>query len=102
MSRKMECPGCGSYTSRVQEAFDQEQPCPHCDLSADAAREVLTIRQSRADAELKAKYEQAIKDRDTALNEATWAKQRLATVEHQLKGLLTTLGSPLSHERRTW
>lgn len=37
MSAKALCPACDSYTSDLFTAFQEGQPCPHCNLPAEAA-----------------------------------------------------------------
>lgn len=58
MSQKMKCPGCESYTSATQRAYDYGEPCPHCGLPASTTEQVLAARRKSADAELTARYEE--------------------------------------------
>lgn len=64
MSDKLECPGCGSYTSTVYAAYAREEPCPHCGLSHETMAELdnirSTVRISRANDEVKAIAEAAL------------------------------------------
>jgi hypothetical protein len=94
----MTCLGCQSHTSAVLTAYEDGEPCPYCKLSAAATLEIQTIRRARADDELKAKLEQAIKERDEAQRERDWAKQRLAHVESELTDLVERIRRPLSDE----
>ena len=57
MGYKETCPGCNSHTSDIAQAFFNDQPCPTCGLSAAAAREIMVIRQARADEAIKAEFE---------------------------------------------
>ncbi|WP_328436919.1 hypothetical protein OHA71_06505 [Streptomyces sp. NBC_00444] len=102
MSSKMTCPACDSHTSSVLTTFEEQRPCPYCGLSAEAALEILTVRQRRADEELKAQLETAIKDRDEAQRELRWAKQRLEQVGETLTEAANRTKQPLSEEGKTW
>ena len=62
MADKMTCPGCGSHTSAILRAFDEGESCPTCGLSATAAVEIIAVRATRANAEVKAMFEKAVKD----------------------------------------
>lgn len=65
MSDKMTCPGCDAHTSAVLAAFEDWEPCPYCGLSYEATAELeekhRTVRQSRADDEVKRVAEEALK-----------------------------------------
>lgn len=65
MSDKMTCPGCDAHTSAVYTAYGDGEPCPYCGLSHEAAYELIDIRQtvrvSRANDEVKAIAEEALK-----------------------------------------
>jgi hypothetical protein len=74
----MECPGCTSYSSSVAADVGAERPCRVCGLSADAILEITSVRQQRADEELKMLLEKAIIERDRAQTEAA-----------KLRGLVT-------------
>lgn len=91
MSRKMTCPACNAYTSSVLAAFEEGQPCPYCGLSADAALEIDGVRQQRADENLKARLEKAIKERDAAHRELRLVKSRLERITE-------LVGCPLEDE----
>lgn len=60
----MTCPGCDARTSSVLAAFEDCDPCPYCGLSWSTAAELeekhRTVRQSRADEEVKAIAEAAL------------------------------------------
>lgn len=64
MSDKMTCPGCDSHASAVLRAFEDCEPCPYCGLSWSTAAELeekhRTVRQSRANEEMKAIAEAAL------------------------------------------
>ena len=70
MSDKMECPGCGSYTSSVLSKVQQGESCPYCGLSADAIGEIHAVRRKKADEDLKDRLEKALVERDRAVAEA--------------------------------
>lgn len=95
MSRKMTCPGCNAHTSSVLAAFEEGRPCPNCGLSAEAALEIDGVRQRRADEELKAKLETAIKERDAAQRE-------LRLVKARLERITDLVGRPLDEEESSW
>jgi hypothetical protein len=91
----MECPGCGSYSSRILTAYQEDEPCPVCGLSSEAMHEIETVRESRANEELKTQLETAIKERDQAQSELALAKSRLARIERDLGSLLYHAKLPL-------
>ena len=98
MSNKMICPGCDSYTSAIYAAYEEEEPCPYCGLSHDAAKEIEAVRESRATAEFQAKYEQALKDREEARNDLKRANARLAYLESLIASAAERLAKPLADE----
>lgn len=84
MSDKTECPGCGSYSSSILRAFDDEDPCPVCGLSADAAAEVFAARRRGADAALTKRYADAVLRADKAEARA----RQLEDVLHEVRTAL--------------
>lgn len=94
----MVCPGCDSYTSAIYEAYQEERNCPYCGLSHDAAKEIEAIRESRETAEFQARYEQALKDRDSARNDLQRATGRLAYLQSVLGDAVGRLAKPLAEE----
>jgi DNA repair exonuclease SbcCD ATPase subunit len=86
----MECPGCGSYTSSVYRAFADGEPCPVCGLSHEATAELITIRDtvrvSRANDEVKAIAEDA-------LRRAGKAEAEVETLRRQIAGVRAALES---------
>lgn len=83
MGDRTSCPGCRSHTSGVLNAFQENKPCPYCGLSAQAAFEIEGVRRRVADAELKARVEELIKEVDqwrgrTIIAEAFKADVRFA------------------------
>lgn len=76
----MICPGCDGYTSSILMAVRDGQPCPYCGLSASAITEIDALQQNRADEELKARLEAAIKDRDAAQAKAARLERQLARI----------------------
>jgi hypothetical protein len=66
MSRKIECPGCGSETSGVAWAIDNGEPCPTCGLSAEAIVTVLEVRRRFGETELTERLAAALKRADAA------------------------------------
>lgn len=99
MSDKMSCLGCDAYSSSVLEAFNDGEPCPYCGLSAATTLELQTVRKARSDEALKAKCEQALKERDEAQRELRWAKQRLERLASTLGESVRQLESPLTEEK---
>lgn len=95
MSRKMTCPACTSHSSSVLAAFEEDRPCPECGLSAESALEILSVRERRADEELKAKLEAAIKERDAAQRELRLTKARLERIT-------ALVAQPLEDEESPW
>lgn len=84
MSEKMTCPGCGAHTSSVRTAYVEGEPCPNCDLPAEATAQVLDARRRSADAELTERYTQAIM-------RAERAEQRVRRLETTLQTLRDVL-----------
>lgn len=66
MSRKIECPGCGSETSGVAWAVDNGDNCPTCGLSAEAIVTVLEVRRRFGETELTERLAVALKRADAA------------------------------------
>lgn len=95
MSRKMTCPACNAHLSSVLAAFEEGRPCPNCGLSAEAALEIEGVRMRRADEDLKARLEAAIKERDAAQRE-------LRLVKARLKRITELVGRPLEDEESPW
>ena len=90
MSDKMECPGCASYSSSVQSAFDRGEPCPICGLSHEAAAELeekrQTVRLSRANEEVKAIAEDALRRAGKAEAEAEQLRRTVDAIRAALDG----------------
>lgn len=82
MADKMECPGCGSYTSHVLDAVRTGHPCPHCGLSASAITEIQAVRERGANAELTAKYEAALIRADKAEGDARYLRNQLLQIRN--------------------
>lgn len=104
MSNKMTCLGCNSHTSDALRAFENGEPCPYCGLSAEATLEIQSVRKSRADEQVKAKCEQALKDLGQARADLARANARLAYMESLISDAATRLAKPLSEEEigRQW
>ena len=64
MSERMTCPGCEAHTSSVLRAFSDDEPCPHCGLSAGAALEIMAVRATNATKAVKVKATEAMKEAD--------------------------------------
>lgn len=64
MGQKMTCPGCRSHTSDILHRFQENEPCPHCGLSAQAALEIEGVRRRTADEALKQRVEELVKEID--------------------------------------
>lgn len=75
----MTCPGCDSHTSDIRRAFENDQPCPTCGLSA-AAYELIGVKRSQADDRVKAAADAAIRDLDQWRRRALIAEWRLNTI----------------------
>lgn len=90
MSEKMECPGCASYSSSVQSAFDRGEPCPICGLSHEATAELYekrsTVRVSRANDEVKQIAEDALRRAGKAQAEVEMLRRQVAAVREALDG----------------
>lgn len=69
MSDKMECPGCGSYTSTIRRRFEDGLPCDLCGLPAEAAMAVLAAQVRGAD--------------QTLIERAAAAEKRAAELERE-------------------
>jgi uncharacterized coiled-coil protein SlyX len=52
MADKMSCPACDARTSSVLTAFEDGNPCPHCELPWIGAQLVLEARRRGADEDL--------------------------------------------------
>jgi hypothetical protein len=87
MSDKMTCPGCNSYTSSILLAFEDERPCPHCGLSAEATTELLAVREKVANDELKAKLTAALLRADKAERRVYRLEDALREIKGNLEGL---------------
>jgi len=85
MASKMTCPACNAHTSSVLDKFDEGEPCPHCGLSADAAREILNIRKTQAEDALKDRMVVLVKERDAAIQEARLLRYRLRQVQEAME-----------------
>lgn len=99
MSRKTICPGCDSYTSEVQAAYDYEEPCPNCGLPYEATAAVLAARKNGADEGL---IRRAL-DAETRAAAAVKANRQLLGQLDRLKELATAALTPedsLSELRR--
>lgn len=90
MGERMECFGCGSETSSVLWAWEHAEPCPYCGLSAEAGLEILAIKASRANAELRDRAADLVKELDEWKRKARAAEGALAkirtTVDSHRKG----------------
>jgi|HubBroStandDraft_2_1064218.scaffolds.fasta_scaffold317797_2 hypothetical protein len=84
MSDKMECPGCGAYSSSVLIPVRDGQPCPFCGLSAAAISEIQGVRRARADEALRKRLEAALIERDRARTEAEIATRMLEAARSAL------------------
>jgi uncharacterized Zn finger protein (UPF0148 family) len=84
VGNKMHCPGCGSWTSDLLRAYQEDMPCPHCGLSAEAIAEITEVRQRVADEELKKRYEETLVKLGRAETELAKARYRLSRVREAL------------------
>lgn len=90
MSRKMECPGCGAYTSSVAAAVDMGNACPYCDLSADAIDKVLEARRRHGETKLVEDLTAALKRADKAEAEAFRFRSAMA----EIRSVVSRAASP--------
>jgi hypothetical protein len=84
MSDKMECPGCGAYSSSVLIKVSDDEPCPFCGLSAHAILEISAVRRKKADETLKQQLEKALIERDRAVTEAAKLNRVLYSVRRAI------------------
>ena len=82
MSDKMECPGCGAYSSSVLIKVSDGEPCPFCGLSAGTILEIGSVRRKKADEALRQQLEKALVERDRAVTEAAKLRSALYGVRH--------------------
>jgi hypothetical protein len=87
MSERMKCPGCGTGSSSVLTAYQEDEPCPYCGLSNLAMAEILEIQKTRADTDLKATLTEEIKLR-------TAAQAKVRQLEYRLDQIRETLAAP--------
>jgi hypothetical protein len=78
------CPGCEAETSTIRAAFERDESCPSCGLSAEAAAQVLEVRARRGDERLRADLEAALKRADAA-------EQEVAVLRNQVRGVRAAL-----------
>lgn len=81
MGERMTCPGCFLHTSSVLHAFADDEPCPSCGLSAEAAIEIDSIRSGRADEKLKEQLTEALKEVDRLRSTAIRLHRLLAGIQ---------------------
>lgn len=84
MSDRMECPGCGSFSSTVLIRYQDGADCPFCGLSNAAMTEIGAVRKSKADKDLIEKYEAAVKELAAARAETAKARRFLDAIERAL------------------
>lgn len=84
MSAKFTCPACGATSSRHQAAYDNSEPCPDCALPADVARQIMSIRESRATDDARRAAEQALIRAGEAEASARTAAWRIEQVTQAL------------------
>lgn len=84
MADKMTCPGCDAHLSSVLNAFDRGEPCPVCGLSYATAAELdekrRTVGESRANDEVKAIAEDALRRAGKASAEAEQLRRQVAAI----------------------
>jgi hypothetical protein len=96
VTSKMTCPGCGSYTSNVLHAYNDEDPCPHCGLSAEATAEVLQARRRNADAELTKRYTEMTVRADRAEVRVRQLEEAIATMRRTFDEVTRGIGEEAS------
>lgn len=94
MADKMTCPGCGSHTSTILSRFNEGQGCDVCGLSSAAMAEIITVQERRADAELKAKLEDALKRADKAEDQARRLRNHLDSLISMAKSVAEQMDDP--------
>lgn len=87
VSDKMECPGCGSYSSSTLREFEEEGRCGMCGLSADSAREILAVREKRGNDQLREQLELALKRAGKAEAERDKLARQLDDVRFALQDI---------------
>lgn len=85
MSEKMTCPGCDSHTSSVLRAYEDGQDCPLCGLSYQAADEILTLRDKKANADLKSRVTQLLKEKSKAEEQARLWERKYRLLKSDLE-----------------
>jgi hypothetical protein len=85
MSNKMECPGCNSYTSDINRAFEQGDPCPTCGLSCNSAIEIIELKGKRANKIVTSIAIEVTKSRDEWQRRALKAEQILREIKWKLE-----------------
>lgn len=91
MSEKVTCPGCGSTTSSILHAFTNDEPCPYCNLSATAAREIREVRSRIATKEFTERYEAMVKELDRTRGLLAKHAQAITTIREALEDLDSSL-----------
>lgn len=94
MSDKMTCPGCEAHSSTVLNRFRNGDPCSFCGLSAEAALEIMEVREKRADAELKARLVDALKRADKAEDQVRRLRNLLTSVIDQAQEAAKEMDNP--------
>jgi hypothetical protein len=84
MADKMICPGCDAESSSILTSVRNGEPCPFCGLSAEAISEIQSVRQVKADEDLKDRLEKALVERDHALAEAAKLRSLVASARMTL------------------
>lgn len=76
----MECPGCGSFSSRVLQEYCKENPCPSCGLSPQATAAIASLRQESDLARLRESAVQVVLRADRASRKAAALQRRLERI----------------------
>jgi hypothetical protein len=74
---KFTCPGCNSTTSDVARGYREIGKCPNCGLDVAVLREIWRARESHANDELKARFEEMAARAGVAEAKAAKLERRL-------------------------
>lgn len=84
MADKTTCPACGYHSSAVLRAFNNGDPCPNCELSAEAHLEIISARARGADKYLVQRLTEASARADKAEAQLRNAERKLEAVRDAL------------------
>jgi len=85
MAEKMECPGCRSYSSSINRAVLNGEPCPNCGLPALIILEVEAVQNLRIENDLKERHVEVLIYNGRLRTEVTLLRCILADVKYALR-----------------